>query len=340
MAVQLVAPPRASAPIAHQARERVDLLGTGIDAVPLSMLDQWIEALIASGEPHQVITANLDFVAIARRRPEFARLIAEADLVLCDGKPLQWASQLQGRPLPSRITGVDLVLHTAQLSAQLGYRIFLFGARAGVAERAAARLEEMFPGVQIAGWYSPPEGDFDADETARILRTIRESRADALFVALGAPRQDFWIAEHMDELGVPLCAGIGGVFNFLTGEIRRAPDWVQRAGLEWAHRLVQEPSRLWKRYLLNDLPIFAQLVVRQVGRRLRAMRIRVPRRRAPSPALPVPRRGNLRWSAGPRVRRPVASTPLPLAAWQPNRRLLERQQAPRYDASRTPASLG
>jgi N-acetylglucosaminyldiphosphoundecaprenol N-acetyl-beta-D-mannosaminyltransferase len=227
-------------------------------------------AFVESGQPHQIITANLDFVAMARKRPDFARVIAEADLVVCDGKPLQWAASIQGSPIPARVTGMDLVLQAAKLSAERGYRIFLLGAKPGVAERAASALDELFPGVQVVGVYAPPEGEFSATENARMVALVRESQADVLFVALGAPKQDIWISTHLAQLGVPLCAGIGGVFNFLSGETRRAPVWMQQAGLEWAFRLLQEPSRLWRRYLVNDLPIFFRLLTGQVGARVRA----------------------------------------------------------------------
>jgi N-acetylglucosaminyldiphosphoundecaprenol N-acetyl-beta-D-mannosaminyltransferase len=250
-------------------RNRVELLGTPVDRVPLDTVGNWITELIESGTPHQIVTANLDFVAIARKRPAFAEVIRSADLVLCDGKPLQWAAHMQGYPIPSRVTGMDLVLRTAMLSAGgAGYRIFLLGGAPGIAKRAAAELNALFPGAHIAGCCTPPQGEFSEEENAHIIELIRAARTDALFVALGAPRQDEWIYEHLDDLGVPLCAGIGGVFNFLAGVTKRAPDWMQRAGLEWAFRLGQEPQRLWKRYLVNDLPIFLELLARQAATRL------------------------------------------------------------------------
>jgi N-acetylglucosaminyldiphosphoundecaprenol N-acetyl-beta-D-mannosaminyltransferase len=296
----------------------VNLLGTRVDRVRRFALEEWIEAFMESGDPHQIITANLDFVAIARRRPAFARVIDSADLVLCDGKPLQWASQLQGYPLPERVTGMDLVLTTARLSAGQGYSIFLLGAAEGVAERAARKLDEMFPGVRIAGCYSPPQAEFTPDEDAHIVRMIRQARPDALFVALGAPRQDEWIHTHLSELDVQLCAGIGGVFNFLAGETKRAPEWMQNMGMEWVFRLMQEPSRLWRRYLLNDIPIFGELVLQQLTERMRQGSQRPALISAPPYAgRPAPRNGNLRWgsrtkrrSAPQMMRRTAQSVPL------------------------------
>ena len=249
--------------------DRVNMLGTQIDRVERSDVAPLLERFILSGKPHQIVTANLDFVAIARRRPEFARLIAGADLVLCDGKPLQWASRIKGEAIPARVTGMDLVLTTARLSAANGYRLYFMGGAPGVASRAARALTALVPGVVITGTDSPQLGHFDEGEEQRIVTRIKQAEPHALFVALGAPRQDQWIATHLDELGVPLCAGIGGVFNFLAGETKRAPEWIQHAGMEWAYRLSQEPSRLWKRYLVDDLPIFFHLITRVAGGRLR-----------------------------------------------------------------------
>lgn len=260
-----------SSPPVQLQRDCVDLLGIPVDRVTMAAVDEWIEACIASGEPHQIITANLDFIAIRRKRPSFAQVIQQADLVVCDGKPLQWAAQLRGCAIPARVTGMDLVLHAALLSAHKGYRIFLLGAAPGVAQRAAQEIEQMFPGVVIAGVYTPPNGTFSDDDNARMLEAIRMAHPDVLFVALGAPRQDEWIATHLDTLGVPVCAGIGGVFDMLAGTIRRAPAWIQNAGMEWAFRLAQEPGRLWQRYLVNDLPIFARLLSEQAVRRAGAL---------------------------------------------------------------------
>lgn len=254
------------------ARERVNLLGTLTDRIERSALPEWIERFVTSRQPHQIMTVNLHFIAIARKLPEFSRTIETADLVLCDGKPLQWAALIQGNPIPARITGMDLVLATAHLSAQHGYRIFFLGAEPGVADRAARCLEQLIPGVTIAGTYSPTVGDFDEAEDRYMVEQIRAARPDALFVALGAPRQDEWIRDHLDELGIPVCAGIGGVFNFLAGETRRAPDWIQAAGMEWAYRLAQEPRRLWRRYLVDDLPLCFALLGQQALVRLQQFR--------------------------------------------------------------------
>ena len=239
--------------LAFQPFDRVSLLGVVMDRMELGDLRGWLDAALASGRPHQVVTANLDFLAIARKNPDFARIVAGADLVVCDGKPLQWAAGMK-----SRVTGNDIVLQTARLSAERGYRLFLLGAYPGVADRAADRLRELAPASSSPGHTRRHAGPSPPEQDAEIVAAIQAARPHALFVALGAPRQDEWIARH-PELGVPLSVGVGGAFNFLAGETRRAPLWMQRLGLEWAHRLISEPARLWRRYLIDDLPLAALL---------------------------------------------------------------------------------
>jgi N-acetylglucosaminyldiphosphoundecaprenol N-acetyl-beta-D-mannosaminyltransferase len=243
--------------LTFQPFDRVSLLGVTMDRMELGDLRGWLDAAMASGRPHQVVTANLDFLAIARKNVDFARVVAAADLVVCDGKPLQWAAGMK-----SRVTGNDIVLQTARLSAARGYRLFLLGAYPGVADRAAQRLRELAPGAVIAGTYAPTRWPFTPEQDVEIVAAVQAARPHALFVALGAPRQDEWIEGHPD-LRIPLSVGVGGAFNFLAGETHRAPLWMQRMGLEWTHRLISEPSRLWRRYLIDDLPLGAQLLLRR-----------------------------------------------------------------------------
>jgi N-acetylglucosaminyldiphosphoundecaprenol N-acetyl-beta-D-mannosaminyltransferase len=202
----------------------------------------------------------MDFLRLARADLEFREAINGADLVVPDGVPVLWAARLLGEPLLERVTGVDIVEQGAALAATHGYGIFLLGAEEGVAAEAATALSRRFPGLRVAGTYSPPFGPFSPEEDARMVEMVRAAGPDMLFVAFGAPRQDTWIRRHLDELNVPVCVGIGGTFNFLTGRVPRAPRWMQGAGLEWAYRLRQEPRRLWRRYLLGDLPLFLRIL--------------------------------------------------------------------------------
>jgi len=240
-------------------RERVSLGPICVDNIDHSAAVDRIREFASSGQPHQIVTVNLDFISIAHRDEAFRDLINEADLAVADGMPLVWVSRLKGKPLPERVAGVDLVMESCRIAAETRAGVFLLGAAEGIAEAAGERLRDICPGLSIAGTYSPPVGSLDPAEDERIVRMVRAAAPQFLFVALGAPRQDLWIREHQAELQVPVAMGVGCVLDLLAGAVHRAPAWMQRSGLEWAFRLAQEPQRLWRRYLLNDLPMFARL---------------------------------------------------------------------------------
>jgi exopolysaccharide biosynthesis WecB/TagA/CpsF family protein len=261
MSPQVLVPSLALAPRSHVERRRIELGGVLIDNVDLSRAVDRIRGYLLSGQPHQIVTVNLDFISIARRDEGFRKVLNEADLAVADGMPLVWLSRLKRMQLPERVAGVDLVTQTCRLAAELEGRVFLLGAGPGVADAAARRLQERYPALQVAGTFSPSIGLLKRKENERMIRTIRDAAPDCLFVALGAPRQDLWIQQHQPELQVPVAMGVGCVFDLLAGSVRRAPRWMQKSGLEWAFRLGQEPQRLWKRYLLNDLPMLARLAV-------------------------------------------------------------------------------
>jgi N-acetylglucosaminyldiphosphoundecaprenol N-acetyl-beta-D-mannosaminyltransferase len=242
-------------------RPRVDLGGTQVDRLDRQAALKRIDGFLWSGQPHQVVTVNLDFLSIAERDDRFRALINAADLAVADGMPLVWLSRLRGEPLVERVAGVELVEDSCALAAQTGHGVFLLGAGPGVAATAAERLKERHPGLRIVGTYSPPKGPLERKESDRLVRMIREAAPGFLFVALGAPRQDIWIHENLRELNVPVSMGVGCVFDLLAGVSSRAPRWMQTAGLEWSYRLLREPRRLWRRYILNDLPLFGRLLL-------------------------------------------------------------------------------
>jgi N-acetylglucosaminyldiphosphoundecaprenol N-acetyl-beta-D-mannosaminyltransferase len=238
---------------------RVQLAGIPLDPLDLPAATATLDRFVRSGRPHQVVTVNLDFLAIARRDPAFRQVLGRAALALADGQPLVWTARRYGTPVPARVAGVDLLDAACALAARRGYRPFLLGAGPGVAARAAAVLEARHPGLRVAGVYSPPYGELGAAEEGRMVAAVRAARPDLLFVALGAPRQDVWIGRQLGALGVPVCMGVGGALDLVAGRVPRAPGWMQRVGLEWGFRLVQEPGRLWKRYLVDDVPELLRL---------------------------------------------------------------------------------
>jgi len=215
----------------------------------------------------QVATANLDFLAIASVDREFRAVLGRSGLVLADGMPVLWLSRLLGEPLPARVAGSDL---TAWIIAGgvPDARVFLLGAAQGVGERVAARARSN--GVTIAGVLAPsPEVFASGAMSAQLANAINSSRADVLLVALGAPKQDMWIDAWAHKLDVSVAIGVGGSLDLLAGDSRRAPGWAHRAGLEWAFRLAADPVRLWRRYLLRDIPYLVSLTLRIAWKRLR-----------------------------------------------------------------------
>jgi N-acetylglucosaminyldiphosphoundecaprenol N-acetyl-beta-D-mannosaminyltransferase len=263
----------------------ISILGVPFDRVTIAEAIDLIERMIASRRPHYLVTANVDFVVQAQKDVELRRILLDAHLVLCDGTPLVWASRLLGNRLPERVAGADLAPLFVRVAAQKGYRIFFLGATPAVARRAVDKLREHYPELIIAGQYSPPFKqllDMDHDE---ITRRIREAKPDLLFVGFGCPKQEKWIAMHYRSLGVPVSIGVGGTIDFLAGHLKRAPVWMQRTGLEWTFRLLQEPRRLFKRYA-KDLGVFGWKILVQWWHSQHRPRSAHPTRVRPVPAHP------------------------------------------------------
>ncbi len=241
------------------------LLGVPIDDLTmdeaLQRLDDFIAVGRATGKSHQVATINADFVVNALNDIELQRILQEADMTTADGMPLVWGARALGVPLEGRVTGADMVPTLAARAAEKGHSIYLLGARPGVAARAAEILQECHPGLKIVGTASPPNRPvLEMDRS--VLEEVQAARPDILLVAFGNPKQEKWISMHLHELGVPVSIGIGGTLDLIAGVTRRAPRWMQRVGLEWLYRLLQEPRRLWKRYV-HDLLYFGYFFARQ-----------------------------------------------------------------------------
>jgi N-acetylglucosaminyldiphosphoundecaprenol N-acetyl-beta-D-mannosaminyltransferase len=230
-------------------------LGVRADDLTWDELLAHIENLIAEGTPNQIVTVNPEFVMAARRDPEFRAIINNAALAIPDGIGLLWAGHLLGQPLRERVTGSDGVPRIAARAAEKGWRLFLLGATSGIAEETARQLVRRCPGLKVVGTYA---GSPVTQEEATIVELVRRARPDVLFVAYGHPKQDKWIARNLDRLGVPLCMGVGGAFDFIAGVQIRAPAWMQRVGLEHFYRLLRQPWR-WRRQV--DVYHFGLLVL-------------------------------------------------------------------------------
>lgn len=221
-----------------------------------------IVRMIGSGKPHYLATANVDFLVKATHDVELRRILNDADMVVCDGTPLLWVSRLLGNPLPERIAGADLVPTLIQVAEQKGYRVFFLGGSPEVSAKATANLKVQFPRLEIAGSYSPPSSPLLEMQHGEMIARIRAAKPDILFVSFGCPKQEKWISMNYRKMGVPVSVGVGATIDFLAGKFSRAPIWMQRCGLEWIYRLVQEPRRLFYRYT-TDLIQFSAGIVSQ-----------------------------------------------------------------------------
>jgi N-acetylglucosaminyldiphosphoundecaprenol N-acetyl-beta-D-mannosaminyltransferase len=239
----------------------VAILGIAIDNLTMQEVLDAVEAEIAEGGFHQIATANVDFLINSVHDEELRETLIRCDVVLADGMPLVWASRLLRTRLKERVAGADLVPQLAKLSAQHGYRIFLLGASEDSSTGAANWMQTNFPGACIAGRYCPNHQPLEEMDHEDILSRIEEAKPDILLVAFGNPKQEKWIAMHRHRLKVPVCIGVGGSFDFLSGKVSRAPLWMQRNSLEWLHRTIQDPTRLAKRYANNILGLLRYLPI-------------------------------------------------------------------------------
>jgi N-acetylglucosaminyldiphosphoundecaprenol N-acetyl-beta-D-mannosaminyltransferase len=222
-----------------------------------------IARMISSGLPHYLATANVDFVVQASEDVELRRILFDAHAVLCDGMPLVWASRKLGNPLPERVTGSDLVPRLLREAEERGWRVYFLGGTDASVAAAAANTQKKHPKLKLVGAYSPPFKPLLEMDHEGILARIREAKPDLLFVAFGCPKQEKWINMHYRRMGVPVSIGVGATIDFLAGTVKRAPVWMQKTGLEWIFRMLQEPRRLAKRYG-KDLWVFGMAIQRQV----------------------------------------------------------------------------
>jgi N-acetylglucosaminyldiphosphoundecaprenol N-acetyl-beta-D-mannosaminyltransferase len=225
-----------------------------------------VEKLIERRRPSFFITANLHYALLTDRDPRLAELNRRAAFLVADGMPMVWYSRLVKRPLPQRVAGADLVYQLCQRAALRGHRVFLLGGQPGVAEAAAANLCGRYPGLQIVGVEAPPFRTLSDMEHRDLLSRIRRARPDLLLVAFGQPKGELWLGQHYEALGVPVCVQMGATLDFVAGRVRRAPRGLQRVGLEWLYRALQEPRRLGPRYLA-DAVFLGRAILRDMWRR-------------------------------------------------------------------------
>jgi N-acetylglucosaminyldiphosphoundecaprenol N-acetyl-beta-D-mannosaminyltransferase len=256
------------------APRRLHIAGVPVDALTQAEAIAWVlQRARAGGPPAYVVTPNAHHAGLLRDSARFRRAYDSAGLSVADGVSLVWASRVLGAPLPARVPGVDLFEAVCEAAAGTGLRVFLLGGRPGAAEGAARALRKSYPGLEVAGTYCPPVGfEADATESRRVADAVRAAAPHVLFVALGAPKQEVWLQDHLAELGVPVGVGVGAAFDFVSGQVRRAPPWMRRVGLEWLFRVMVEPRRLWKRYAVYNTRLVALVFRQRLGGGVRAKR--------------------------------------------------------------------
>lgn len=243
-------------------RVRKEIMGVGFDDLTLEEAVAVGETLAAGPDFSYVVTPNPEIVNMARQSPDYQRVLNQAALVLPDGIGVIHAGRILGTPLKERVPGIDFAAGLLTRMAQTGGRLFLLGAKPGVAEQAGQRLCEQYPGLRLCGTH---HGYFTDD--AAVVQTIRQAQPDVVFVCLGAPKQELWMARFGPETGAHLMAGLGGVLDVFAGNVKRAPQAWQKLGLEWCYRLLHQPSRLGR---MAKLPLFLVSAAREKGRREKA----------------------------------------------------------------------
>ena len=235
---------------------RMKFMNTEIDNLTMQETLQAIDRLVQEDKGSYVVTPNVDHIVQLETDKELQEAYADASLVLTDGKPLLWIARLYGTPIKEKISGSDLFPLLCGMAAKRGYRMFFLGAAEGVAAKAAENLKGRYPGLQVAGTYSPPYGfEKDAAEMKKIEDMVREAQPQILIVGLGCPKQEKFIWNHRKDLDVPVSLGLGASLDFEAGNIKRAPKWMQRCGLEWLFRITQDPKRMFRRYIVDDMKI-------------------------------------------------------------------------------------
>jgi N-acetylglucosaminyldiphosphoundecaprenol N-acetyl-beta-D-mannosaminyltransferase len=237
-----------------------DVLGVRVHAVQIPEMIRRLEQWIGEGPRGRYVTlTNVHAIMEAQAQPAFRQVLNQAASVCPDGMPLVWVGRRSGYAMPRRVYGPDLLWDFCRATEDKGYSHFFYGGGPGIAQRLAAELKARFPGVRVAGCYSPPFRPLPAAEDAAVVRMINAAAPDLLWVGLGCPKQEFWMHQHAGRLRVPVMLGVGQAFDIYAGSLRQAPRWMREHGLEWLFRLCLEPRRLGKRYVVYNSRFVASL---------------------------------------------------------------------------------
>ena len=237
--------------------KRIEMMGCKIDNLSMEETLQTIEGFIRSGKPHQHVVVNVDKLVKASRDPELRQIINDCALINADGMPVVWASRLLGKGLKERVAGVDLFDALMARAAQKSWRVFLLGAHEEVVSGVCRLYQKKHPNLPFAGYRN---GYWKPEEEAGVVEQIKAANADLLFVAISSPKKEQFLGKYQDDMQIPFAMGVGGTFDVVVGKVKRAPVWMQKSGLEWFYRFLQEPRRMFKRYFIDDMAFFGLLM--------------------------------------------------------------------------------
>lgn len=245
-------------------RSRIEMMGCQIDNLTMEETLGTIEGFIKSGKPHQHVVVNVDKLVKASRDPQLRKIINECALINVDGMPVVWASRLLGKRLKERVAGVDLFEALMKRAAERNWRVFLLGAKEEVVSDVKTLYEQKYPGLVVAGYRN---GYWSTEEESRVVEQIKTANADLLFVAISSPKKELFLGRYQAEMRVPFAMGVGGTFDVAVGKVKRAPLWMQKTGLEWFYRFLQEPRRMFRRYFIDDMAFFGLLIKEALRKR-------------------------------------------------------------------------
>ncbi len=228
---------------------RYPILNTYVNAISMDETIAEVEKIIKAGKPTQHVVINALKVNLMNENEDLRKIVNSCPIINADGASIVWAAKKLGVPLTERVAGIDLFLNLVQVAANKGYKIYLFGAKEEVVQKVKSIFEEKYPTLQIVGIRN---GYFTEADEPKIVKNMAESGADMMFVAFSSPKKEFWVNKYLNDLHIPFVMGVGGSFDVVAGVTNRAPKWMQDHGLEWFYRFIQEPRRLWNRYIVGN----------------------------------------------------------------------------------------
>lgn len=230
-------------------KNRQKIMNTYVNAINMQQTIDYVEQIIKERKPIQHVVINASKINLMESDPKLAEIVNSSPLINADGASVIWAAKKLGIPLKERVTGCDLFQKLIGVAAEKGYKIFLFGAKEEVVTKVKIIYEKQYPGIQIVGYRN---GYFTESDEPKIIKQMKESGADMMFVAFSSPKKEYWVNKYLSEINIPFVMGVGGSFDVVAGVTERAPVWFQEHGLEWFYRFIQEPRRMWKRYIIGN----------------------------------------------------------------------------------------